>query len=705
MSEYKLIEIKFDQAQMPKFEEKKGKGWIEFGKDNDYPEYLLSLYNESPKHGTLVKSKANYVFGKGFEQAGKANSKGDTWNDVLKRCVKDDELYRGFYLQVIYNRIGQVSEIYHIEFHKVRVSKDMKLFYVKNDWKDAREKPREYKAFNPAEPYGAQIFYYKEYNPSSYYYPVPSYIQGLNMIEADIQVSRHILGNAKQGWVGSKLVQLNNGNPPDEQKEEVERGILKKFTGSEGRRTVIMFNPSRDNNAEITDLGTSMLTKEDFTNVNNLIQQEIFVAHQIISPILFGVKTEGQLGGRSEIRDAYEIFNNVYVSERQGEFNAIFTKFRNMKGEQGEFKIQPVEPLKFEFTEGIMAQNLSKDEIRQLMGKEPLETEVKNQAQIITDNINSLSPLVANKVLESMSPDEIRGLAGLEPTGNNSIPAPSTSGGSTSEADIPFIQNDAIKNLSGRQYQNIMRIVRNYGNGKLTKEQATLMLRNGFGLSDSDVNAFLGIDDNPLTDDEIQKFSEDKDERLIQEFANTGDNRDDYVILSTRKARDFFADQTELNQLQANILGLIEKDKRITPQVIARTLDQTVDVVNEAIADLIDSKILSEKAVKVGPDEQIERRLLKPLRDLQGKDSKVSQLFIRYSYEWKPGFSDDDLATSRPFCKKMIQLSRTRIWSRAQIEQISERLGYSVFDRKGGWYGNSPECRHRWVSQIVKKIN
>lgn len=705
MSQYKLIEIKFDQAQMPKYEEKKGKGWIEFGKDNDYPEYLLSLYNESPKHGTLVKSKANYVYGKGFENAGKANSKGDTFNDILKRCVKDDELYRGFYLQVIYNRIGQVSEIYHIEFHKVRVSKDMKLFYVKNDWKDAREKPREYKTFNPAEPYGAQIYYYKEYNPSSYYYPVPSYIQGLNMIEADIQVSRHLLGNAKQGWVGSKLVQLNNGNPPDEQKEEVERGILKKFTGSEGRRTVIMFNPSRDNNAEITDLGTSMLTKEDFTNVNNLIQQEIFVAHQIISPILFGVKTQGELGGRSEIRDAYEIFNNVYVAERQGEFNAIFTKLRNLKGEQGEFNIQPVEPLKFEFTEGIMAQNLTKEEIRELMGKEPLDNEVKTQAQIISDNINSLSPLVANKVLESMTPDEIRSLAGLIPKGLNDVPVGIPSNAADTTENVPVQQNDVIKNLSGRQYQNIMRIVRNYGNGKLTKEQASLMLRNGFGLSENDINAFLGIDDNPLTDDEIQKFSEDKDERLVQEFASTGDNRDEYVILSTRLAKDFFSDQTELNQLQANILGLIEKDKRITAQVIAKTLDQTVDVVNEAIADLVDNKILSEKTVKIGIDQEIERRLLKPLRDLQGKDSKVGSLFIRYSYEWKPGFSDDDLSSSRPFCKKMIALSKTRIWSRAQIEQISERLGYSVFDRKGGWYGNSPECRHRWVSQIVKKIS
>jgi len=660
MSDYKLIEIKFDQAQQPKFEEKRGKGYIEFGKDNDYPLYLLSLYNESPKHGTLVKSKANYVYGKGFEIAGKANNKGETWNDILKRCIKDDELYRGYYLQVIWNRIQQVSEVYHLEFHKVRVSKDLSCFYVKNDWADFREKPREYKAFNPAEPYGSQIFYYKEYNPSSYYYPVPSYIQGLNMIEADIQVSRHILGNAKQGWVGSKLVQMNNGDPHDEMKEEIERGIIKKFTGSEGRRVVVMFNPSRENNAQIDDLGTTMLTKEDFTNVNNLIQQEIFVAHQVISPSLFGVKTEGQLGGRNEIREAYEIFNNVYVTERQGEFNSVFTKFRNLKGEAGEFNIQPVEPLKFEFTENIMAQNLTKDEIRELMGREPLGGQVAADGSI---DANILAPVQ---------------------------------------------QNENIKNLSGRQYQNIMRIVRNYGNGKLTKEQASLMLRNGFGLGDADINAFLGVDDNPLTDDEVQKFSEDKNDRLIQEFSNNGDNRDEFVILSTRRAKDFFADQNDLNQLEANVMDLISKDQKITPEVIAKTLDQSVDLVNETISDLVDRKLISEKVNKIGPDQEIERRLLKPLRSLTGKGSKVAELFIRYSYEWKPGFSDADLSTSRPFCKRMIELSKTKIWSRAQIEQISERLGYSVWERKGGWYTEpdgtrSPECRHNWVMQIVKK--
>jgi hypothetical protein len=50
-----------------------------------------------------------------------------------------------------------------------------------------------------------------------------------------------------------------------------------------------------------------------------------------------------------------------------------------------------------------------------------------------------------------------------------------------------------------------------------------------------------------------------------------------------------------------------------------------------------------------------------------------------------------------------------RLYSRSDIEQMSARLGYSVFDRRGGWYTNPntdqprPYCRHFWTSQVVMK--
>jgi hypothetical protein len=670
MDNYKHIVLQFDQAQQPKFRELKSKGYVEFGEKNDYPNYLLSLFNESPKHGAIVKGKCNYIYGKGFEQPGQANGK-DTWNDVMKKAIKDDELYRGYYLQCIWNRAKKLSEVYHLEFHKVRVSKDLQTFYVKNDWYDFKEKAREYKAFNVNDPVGSQILYIKEYNPSSEVYPYPSYFQGLNYIESDIEVSRHILGNAKQGWVGSKLINLNNGQPlSEENKGEVERGLLKKFTGDDGKRVVIMFNPSKENAAEILDLGQTMLTKEDFTNVNNLITQEVFASHQITSPVLFGIKSDGQLGARNEIRDAYQIFNNTYVQGRQQELEEIFTYLRNLKGEEGDFKIQPVEPLNFEFSEAIMAANLTQDEIRELMGKEPLA-----KGQVTSDG----TVAIQNEIQVDAAPY-------VAPV----LPA-----------------NDSIKNLTGRQYQNVMRIVRQFGSGKLTKAQASLMLKNGFGFNDKDVNDFLGLDDDPLTNDEIAKFSMTNDERLLEAFESCGDSPDNYVIIDKKKVSEvsdaeYFAEISSLNQLQANILDLISKDKRITAEVIASTLKSSKKLVEETLQDLVDNEYLKQNQYKVGTDVIVERELTAPISELQGKNpsKKVTEILIRYSYE---GPQD---SRNRAFCARLLKLNK--FYSRSDIEQISMIMGYSVWDRRGGWFtepdgSHRPYCRHEWKANIVKR--
>ncbi len=77
----------------------------------------------------------------------------------------------------------------------------------------------------------------------------------------------------------------------------------------------------------VEDLGASDLTKEDFNQVDKMIQQNIFAGHQITTPSLFGVLVEGSLGTRSEIRDGYEVFKNTYVNDKQQFLEAIFNKF------------------------------------------------------------------------------------------------------------------------------------------------------------------------------------------------------------------------------------------------------------------------------------------------------------------------------------------------------------------------------------------
>jgi hypothetical protein len=654
-----IITVKFAQAEQPRFEEKKGKGYIEFGINNNYPDYLIGLYNESPKHGAIIKSKTNYIFGQGWDGIEqKANTKGETWNQVTKKCILDDELFGGYYLQVIYNLLGEIKDVYHLEYHKVRINKEKNEFQLKNDWSDNKETPRLYPAFNIADPVASQILFVKQYNPKSDYYPLPSYYQGLNYVESDVQVSRHILGNAKDGFVATTLINLNGGEPAEEAKEAVERGIKKKFTGSEGDRVVIMFNKSKDNSAEILPLSSTMLTKEDFTNVNNLIQQEIFACHQVTSPSLFGIKTEGQLGGSTEIRDAYKIFANTYVNERQQAIEEVFNILFNYVGINGEYELIPVEPLSFEFSEGVMAANMTRDEIREKLGL---------ASEVIAPSIN--------------------------PTDN--------------PTDQPIAaSNDSIKNLTGRQYQNVMRIVRQFTGGKLTKEQAALMLKNGFAFTDSDVNTFLGLDADPSTFSAVNKETE-----LLEMFEKFSESLDDYDVIAEKSPKEFnhFAEEVSLSQLEAEILNLISKDKRITSETISSVLKQDIKVVEASLKSLVEKNVLVSKEIKVGQDTIIERKKT----DIKLDKPKTITLSVAYTYDWRTDViipaneRDSTQHPSRPFCVKMMQLAKTRLWSSANIQQMSVVLGYSVFDRVGGFWNNGgdieTQCRHQWKPVIIKK--
>jgi len=55
--------------------------------------------------------------------------------------------------------------------------------------------------------------------------------------------------------------------------------------------------------------------------------------------------------------------------------------------------------------------------------------------------------------------------------------------------------NENIKSLRGREYQALLRVVRDYNKGKITRQQAVQMLKSGYGLSDEDCGAWLGEDD------------------------------------------------------------------------------------------------------------------------------------------------------------------------------------------------------------------
>ena len=187
------------------------------------------------------------------------------------------------------------------------------------------------------------------------------------------------------------------------------------------------------------------------------------------------------------------------------------------------------------------------------------------------------------------------------------------------------------------------------------------------------------------------------DDRLIEAFGNHGESPDNFIIIDKKKVsevseEEYFADISSLNQLQANILDLISKDKRITPEVIASTLKVSTKDVEQTIQDLVDNEYLKQSELKIGTDIIIERELTAPISELQGKNpsKKVTEILIRYSYE---GPQD---SRNRPFCARLMKLNR--FYSRSDIESISMVMGYSVWDRRGGWF-TEPDGSHRQIGR------
>jgi hypothetical protein len=644
------------QHKVPVFAESRNQQWVSYGLENDYPNYLLNLYRRSAKHNAIINGKVGYIVGKGWAAENETPQAAafidsptfpnpyDSLNDLTQKAALDMEIYNGFAFEVTWSRGGGIASMKHIDFHRVRADKEEKMFFV-HDWYDeygVRQFPQlnqleQIPAFDPANRIGKQLFYYRVYSPGVRVYPLPEYLGGTSYIELDVEISNFHINNIKNNFWGSYLINFPNGVPTQEESDAIERQMKMKFGGTDNAgRFLINFSESPETKPELTALTPSDLDKQ-FDILNKTVQQEIFVAHRVTSPMLFGVKSEGQLGGRSELIESYEIFKATYVEDRVQRIERMINYLASFNGVQ-DLKLQPTEPISEQLTEAALLQILSRDELREKAGYEPsLEAQPT----------------------EAVAPQEMG--------------------------------NSVLAGLSASQQDKMLRVVRKYSKGDLTKEQATIMLQ-GFGLPSEQVDLFLG---------EPMEFASelDKFEQVAMQF---GVDADGYEVLRSKPIRfaadsslytEFMEVEPENKELDKRILAEIKRTKKVEADQIARKLDAPLEKVSERIQYLISKGRVT-----------IENRIA---RIANTPDTSEDVAFeIRYRYDLRPDATGGKVIdTTRDFCRTLIKLNK--LYTRADIDQMSEIMGFSVWERRGGWYTlpntdvSRPSCRHIWQQQIV----
>ena len=368
-NKFPLIVVKMNNQTLPVMVEKKDRDWVYFGEKNEYPDYLLKLYNDSAKHRALIDGKSSYVFGKGvadntaFTLVQKAKVQdfintseyGEGINTVLKKIIKDEELFGGFYVEVVWNKSGSaIVSRRHIDFSYIRSNVDNTEFYYTKKWfvkgRD-NQKPQEeedfevYKPFDAEDRKGKQLFFYKSYSPSLQTYPLAGYVGAIKAIETDVEITNYHFNNLKNGFTATVLINFNNGIPTKEEMETIEEEIKEKLTGSNNAgKFILSFSDGKDKSAEVTVLSMSDADKQ-FEALRKDIVEEIFIGHRINNPMLFGIKTEGQLGGRTEIIEANQLFQSIYVDNKTKIFEEFVNIMATYSGVSGNFKITPSDPI------------------------------------------------------------------------------------------------------------------------------------------------------------------------------------------------------------------------------------------------------------------------------------------------------------------------------------------------------------------------
>ena len=630
---YDVINLKLQAHKTPVFKEEKSKEWIIYGAErdgyyNNYPAYLLYLYNRSSKHNAFINGKVLYICGAGVgfdsdslsiediaranDFLNKENTNFDTLKDIVKKCVLDKKLFGGYYLEVIWNKAGNNFELLHFPYNNLRKAKDAEGYWYSKDWSKQKQTPEdtdlEYiPLFDPEKPNGRQIFVSKEYRPDLDAYPLPDYVASAVYAEVDVELSNYRLNAIKSGFNAGTILNFSNGRPTEEEKEEIEARLKEKFTGTDRANSLLIsFSGNRETAPTIEHL-TPQNVDAQLTELNDQVIQELIIGHHIPNPMLVGIKTPGELGNKDQINDSYELYKSTYIIPNQKEIEKDFNYLLKLKGFGNRIYLKELDPIEEQLPIEEKIKVMTKNEVREMYGLPPIEEEVK--------------PIVSSAIHRFCEPE-------LEDT------------------------------CCEHSFKSV-----------------------------SEIDEIIEI---------FKMFGEDKDafEFYEQKFMNE-DGKFEFAEISPLS-----------NSLKRDIVALLDKDPLMENKTIADTLRIKEDRVADLIQSLIDEEQISVKEKVSGGDKKVIRvPKSSAIRQANKIGNEFEDFKIMYSYEWRPGVKPNK-RNSREFCVKL--LDANKLYSRAQIEQISKIVGWDVWNFRGGWWtrkggeARTPFCRHIWQANVVK---
>ena len=432
---YSMISAKASNIPLPTEDFDKSNMVLKWGKRNEFSYFLNYLFKNNPIHAGIIRAKKHFTVSAGMVYEGtnqiaydeffknkKSSPKDKDWSAILDDLSLDYEKSNWFAVKCFFSFVGEKkyrkSERIPYEQIRYELIKDEKSQFhlsgnicISDNWLVANPVYEILKPFSAKDPNQKQCFVlFKEESGASIdspqarevnagHYPDPPYGGAITQIETGIQIGVHNNAEIHNGFALGTMIYLAGGQPKNDQdKKKLETDLGTSTTGPlQSGRSMVIYGNGQDEKPTIEALNGNNLP-DRYTNVKKGSEDSTIHGHQVVVPTLFGIKPDGSFNA-SELEIGYAIMQSNYFNGRRSDLASVINYIMNeIAGIEGAVTINMPE--------------LS-------LAKQASEDSRVGQA------LNEMSPLVATKVLNAMTPNEIRLLAKLAPIeGGDVIAAP-----------------------------------------------------------------------------------------------------------------------------------------------------------------------------------------------------------------------------------------------------------------------------------------
>ena len=400
-----IININLETSTAPIVAEARGRDWIEYGTDdwkNLYPQFLIDLYYSSSITSAIINATSEMIAAENLiiededdrdmearvklqNFMNRANSN-ESLHEVIKKVAFDFKLQGAFALNIVWSKDRtQIAEIYHVDVSKVRCAKPDAFgktsgYYISADWRNTRQhKPHYVPAFNPNDRTCAnQLMYSGLYSPNMNSYCTPDWVSCTNWALIDSRISEYHLNNISSGFSGSFMINFSNGIPTQEERFQIEQSLTDKFTGQNNAgKFVLTFSDDKTRTPEVNAISPADLDKQ-YLALQELLTQNILSGHRVTSPMLMGIKNDTGLGSNvDELNASANFFLNTVVKPYQDHIVKQLRKIFKVNDMDMPVNFVQLKPITLEFTSEDLKGVMTEAEIRDELGLEPLDVEVR----------------------------------------------------------------------------------------------------------------------------------------------------------------------------------------------------------------------------------------------------------------------------------------------------------------------------------------